>query len=40
MTHPAAALWSVPGASAPSIYVEDPWQNPLCFVEEGTVYTG
>lgn len=23
-----------------SFYVEDPWQNPLCFVEEGTVYAG
>ena len=23
-----------------SFYVEDPWENPLCFVEEGTVYTG
>ena len=23
-----------------SFYVQDPWQNPLCFVEEGTVYTG
>lgn len=23
-----------------SFYAEDPWQNPLCFVEEGTVYTG
>jgi predicted enzyme related to lactoylglutathione lyase len=23
-----------------SFYVEDPWKNPLCFVEEGTVYTG
>ena len=23
-----------------SFYVEDPWQNPLCFVAEGTVYTG
>jgi catechol 2,3-dioxygenase-like lactoylglutathione lyase family enzyme len=23
-----------------SFYVEDPWNNPLCFVEEGTVYTG
>lgn len=23
-----------------SFYVEDPWRNPLCFVEEGTVYTG
>src|SRR4051812_35675954 len=23
-----------------SFYVEDPWHNPLCFVEEGTVYTG
>jgi predicted enzyme related to lactoylglutathione lyase len=23
-----------------SFYVEDPWQNPLCFVEEGTVYKG
>ena len=21
-----------------SFYVEDPWRNPLCFVEEGTVY--
>ena len=23
-----------------SFYVEDPWSNPLCFVEEGTVYEG
>ena len=23
-----------------SFYVEDPWRNPLCFVEEGTVYAG
>ena len=23
-----------------SFYAEDPWQNPLCFVEEGTVYSG
>ena len=23
-----------------SFYAEDPWQNPLCFVEEGTVYPG
>ena len=23
-----------------SFYVEDPWENPLCFVEEGTVYAG
>lgn len=23
-----------------SFYVEDPWGNPLCFVEQGTVYTG
>ena len=23
-----------------SFYVEDPWRNPLCFVEEGTVYSG
>jgi catechol 2,3-dioxygenase-like lactoylglutathione lyase family enzyme len=23
-----------------SFYAEDPWGNPLCFVEEGTVYTG
>jgi len=23
-----------------SFYVMDPWQNPLCFVEEGTVYAG
>ena len=23
-----------------SFYALDPWRNPLCFVEEGTVYTG
>jgi catechol 2,3-dioxygenase-like lactoylglutathione lyase family enzyme len=23
-----------------SFYAEDPWGNPLCFVEEGTVYEG
>ena len=23
-----------------SFYAEDPWGNPLCFVEEGTVYSG
>jgi len=23
-----------------SFYVQDPWKNPLCFVEEGTVYAG
>ena len=23
-----------------SFYAEDPWSNPLCFVEAGTVYTG
>jgi predicted enzyme related to lactoylglutathione lyase len=23
-----------------SFYAEDPWDNPLCFVEEGTVYAG
>jgi catechol 2,3-dioxygenase-like lactoylglutathione lyase family enzyme len=23
-----------------SFYAEDPWHNPLCFVEEGTVYAG
>jgi predicted enzyme related to lactoylglutathione lyase len=23
-----------------SFYCEDPWKNPLCFVEEGTVYAG
>jgi predicted enzyme related to lactoylglutathione lyase len=23
-----------------SFYAEDPWGNPLCFVEEGTVYGG
>ncbi|MFZ2030392.1 MAG: VOC family protein [Vitreimonas sp.] len=23
-----------------SFYAEDPWGNPLCFVEEGTVYPG
>ena len=23
-----------------SFYAEDPWSNPLCFVEQGTVYGG
>jgi predicted enzyme related to lactoylglutathione lyase len=23
-----------------SFYVEDPWHNPLCFVEAGTIYPG
>jgi catechol 2,3-dioxygenase-like lactoylglutathione lyase family enzyme len=23
-----------------SFYCEDPWKNPLCFVEAGTVYAG
>ena len=23
-----------------SFYAEDPWKNPLCFVEDGTVYMG
>ena len=23
-----------------SFYTLDPWKNPLCFVEEGTVYAG
>src|SRR5215813_4765429 len=23
-----------------SFYAEDPWRNPICFVEQGTVYTG
>lgn len=23
-----------------SFYVEDPWKNPLCFVEAGTIYGG
>ena len=23
-----------------SFYAEDPWRNPLCFVDEGTVYAG
>jgi hypothetical protein len=23
-----------------SFYAEDPWGNPLCFVEEGTFYRG
>ena len=22
-----------------SFYAQDPWHNPICFVEEGTVYT-
>lgn len=23
-----------------SFYAQDPWGNPLCFIENGTVYTG
>lgn len=23
-----------------SFYIQDPWDNPLCFVEYGTVYSG
>jgi hypothetical protein len=23
-----------------SFYADDPWGNPLCFVEAGTVYAG
>ena len=23
-----------------SFYANDPWGNPLCFVEAGTVYSG
>lgn len=23
-----------------SFYAEDPWKNPLCFVEAGTIYAG
>ena len=23
-----------------SFYAEDPWGNPLCFVDEGTIYAG
>jgi hypothetical protein len=23
-----------------SFYAEDPWKNPLCFVEAGTTYPG
>jgi len=23
-----------------SFYCDDPWGNPLCFVEEGTIYAG
>ena len=23
-----------------SFYVEDPWGNPLCFVDRGTIYAG
>lgn len=23
-----------------SFYAEDPWKNPICFVESGTVYAG
>jgi len=23
-----------------SFYADDPWANPLCFVEEGTIYAG
>jgi hypothetical protein len=23
-----------------SFYAQDPWSNPLCFVEAGTIYPG
>lgn len=23
-----------------SFYADDPWRNPLCFVDEGTIYAG
>jgi hypothetical protein len=39
MTRPAAVSSCALGANDP-FYVEDPWKNPLCFVEEGTVYAG
>lgn len=28
------------GLETRDFYAEDPWKNPLCFVEEGTVYAG
>lgn len=34
---PAGAI-SVRPWGERSFYVEDPWRNPLCFVEAGTVY--
>lgn len=31
---------SVPPWGERSFYIRDPWNNPLCFVQEGTVYPG
>ena len=31
---------SVQPWGALSFYAQDPWGNPLCFVEEGTIYRG
>ncbi|MCA8948040.1 MAG: VOC family protein [Planctomycetes bacterium] len=36
---PAGAI-SVRPWGERSFYAEDPWRNPLCFVEAGTVYPG
>jgi len=36
---PAAAIVVRPWGER-SFYVQDRWNNPLCFVEAGTIYTG
>lgn len=36
----AAGQISVKPWGERSFYAEDPWANPLCFVEAGTVYPG
>jgi catechol 2,3-dioxygenase-like lactoylglutathione lyase family enzyme len=36
---PAGAITVRPWGER-SFYAEDPWGNPLCFVEDGTIYTG
>lgn len=36
---PAGAMTVRPWGER-SFYADDPWGNPLCFVEEGTIYAG
>jgi len=38
--HASAGAIAVRPWGERSFYAEDPWKNPLCFVDEGTVYAG